>query len=175
MTDQRSFELLEFNFASRTVAYKRLARGLSRALSAYSIFMREYLDKMHKTGSMSTVCRRYRNCQQYQLATHTQHTGNVRVHHKSGKKTHNRQMTLCSHRNQISRSSKHSSRNSLPGQQNQTSFPPKYVSQRQKSKSNGCSTKDLHLLQLILRNVPRLPRICLSHPMGNHTTNACHK
>ena len=44
MADQRSVELLAFNFASRTFAYRRLAQGLSRALSAFSSFMREYLD-----------------------------------------------------------------------------------------------------------------------------------
>ena len=48
MADQRSFEMLAFNFASRTFAYKRLAQGLSRALSAFSSFMREYLDKIIK-------------------------------------------------------------------------------------------------------------------------------
>ena len=44
MADQRSVEMLAFNFASRAFAYKRLAQGLSRSVSAYSSFMREYLD-----------------------------------------------------------------------------------------------------------------------------------
>ena len=48
MADQRSIEMLAFNFASRTFAYRRLAHGLSRALSAFSSFMREYLDKVFK-------------------------------------------------------------------------------------------------------------------------------
>ena len=48
MADQRSIEMLAFNFASRTFAYRRLAQGLSRALSAFSSFMREYLDKVIK-------------------------------------------------------------------------------------------------------------------------------
>ena len=48
MADQRSIEMLAFNFASCTFAYRRLAQGLSRALSAFSIFMREYLDKAIK-------------------------------------------------------------------------------------------------------------------------------
>ena len=39
---------MAFNFASRTFAYRSLAQGLSRALSAYSSFMREYLDKVIK-------------------------------------------------------------------------------------------------------------------------------
>ena len=48
MADQRSIEIMAFNFASRTFAYRRLAQGLSRALSAFSSFMREYLDKVIK-------------------------------------------------------------------------------------------------------------------------------
>ena len=48
MADQSSVEMLAFNFASRTFAYRRLAQGLSRALSAFSSFMREYLDKVIK-------------------------------------------------------------------------------------------------------------------------------
>ena len=48
MADQRSIEMLAFNFASRTFAYRRLAQGLSRSLSAFSSFMREYLDKVIK-------------------------------------------------------------------------------------------------------------------------------
>ena len=48
MADQRSVEMLAFNFASRTFAYKRLAQGLCRSLSAFSSFMREYLDTVIK-------------------------------------------------------------------------------------------------------------------------------
>ena len=48
MADQRSIEMLAFNFASRTFAYRKLAQGLSRALSAFSSFVREYLDKVIK-------------------------------------------------------------------------------------------------------------------------------
>ena len=50
MADHRSIEMLAFNFASRTFAYRRLAQGLSRALSAFSSFMREYLDKVIKAN-----------------------------------------------------------------------------------------------------------------------------
>ena len=46
--DQQSIELLAFNFASRTFAYRRLAPGLSRSLSAFSSFIREYLDPVIK-------------------------------------------------------------------------------------------------------------------------------
>ena len=48
MTDQRSIKMLAFNFTSRTFAYRRLAQGLSRALSAFTSFIREYLDKVIK-------------------------------------------------------------------------------------------------------------------------------
>ena len=48
MADQRSVEMLSFNFAGRTFAYKRLAQGLSRSVSAFSSFMREYLDPVVK-------------------------------------------------------------------------------------------------------------------------------
>ena len=49
MADQQSIELIAFNFASRTLAYRRLARGLSCSLSALSSFIREYLDPVIKT------------------------------------------------------------------------------------------------------------------------------
>ena len=53
MTDQRSVELLAFNFASRTFAYRRLAQGLGRASSAFSSFMRDYLDTVIKADKCS--------------------------------------------------------------------------------------------------------------------------
>ena len=48
MADQRTVEMLAFNFAIRTFAYKRLAQGLSRSVSAFSSFMGEYLDPVVK-------------------------------------------------------------------------------------------------------------------------------
>ena len=48
MADQRSVETLAFKFASRTFAYKRHAEGLSRSVSAFSSFMRKYLDPVVK-------------------------------------------------------------------------------------------------------------------------------
>ena len=48
MAHQRSVEMLAFNFASRTFAYKRLPQGLSRPVSAFSSFIREYLDPLVK-------------------------------------------------------------------------------------------------------------------------------
>ena len=40
--------MLAFNFATRTFAYRKLAQGLSRALSAFSSVMRKYLDRISK-------------------------------------------------------------------------------------------------------------------------------
>ena len=48
-------EMLAINFASRTFAYKRLAQSLSRAVSASSSFMREYLDPVVKAD----LCAQY--------------------------------------------------------------------------------------------------------------------
>ena len=48
MADQRSVEMLAFNSAGRTFAYKRLAQRLSRSVSAFSNFMRKYLDPVVK-------------------------------------------------------------------------------------------------------------------------------
>ena len=42
MADYQSIRMLASNFASRTFAYRRLAQGLSRSLSAFSSFMRVY-------------------------------------------------------------------------------------------------------------------------------------
>ena len=48
MADQQPIELLALNFASRTFAYRRLAQGLSRSLSAFLSFIRENLDPVVK-------------------------------------------------------------------------------------------------------------------------------
>ena len=44
MANQRSVEMLAFNFASGIFAYKSLEQDLSRSASAFSSFMREYFD-----------------------------------------------------------------------------------------------------------------------------------
>ena len=49
MADQRSVELPAIKFASRTLAYRKLAQDHSRSLSAFSSFMGEYLDPVVKT------------------------------------------------------------------------------------------------------------------------------
>ena len=55
MADQQSVEMLAFNFASLTFAYRCLAQGLSRSLSAFSSSMKEYLDKVIKAD----LCAQY--------------------------------------------------------------------------------------------------------------------
>ena len=45
MGDDLSIQLLAFNFGSRTYAFKRMAQGLSRSVSAFSSYMRKYLDE----------------------------------------------------------------------------------------------------------------------------------
>ena len=55
MADQRSVENLAFNFASRTFAYRIIAQGLSRSMSAFSCFMREYLE----SGGKADQCAQY--------------------------------------------------------------------------------------------------------------------
>ena len=54
MADQEFIEMLDFNFASRTFAYIRLAQGLSRALSAFSSIMRDYLEIIKSTKALNT-------------------------------------------------------------------------------------------------------------------------
>ena len=48
MADQRLVEMLAFNLARRTFAYKRHAQGLSRSVSAFPSFMRKYVDPVVK-------------------------------------------------------------------------------------------------------------------------------
>ena len=48
MADQQSIELLAFNFASRTFAYRRLSQGLSCSVSAFTSFIRKNLDSVSK-------------------------------------------------------------------------------------------------------------------------------
>ena len=48
MADEQSIQLLSLNFGSRTFAFVRLAQGLNRSLSAFTIVVREYLDLLVK-------------------------------------------------------------------------------------------------------------------------------
>ena len=53
MADQRSVEMLAFNFVSRTFAYRRLAQGFSRSVSAFLSVMRKYLDPVVKADQFA--------------------------------------------------------------------------------------------------------------------------
>ena len=55
MADHWSVEMLAFNLAGRTFAYRRLPQGISRPVSAFSSFMREYLDPV----VMADQCAQY--------------------------------------------------------------------------------------------------------------------
>ena len=46
MADEKSVQLLAFNFASRIYAFQQLTQGLSRSVSAFSSFMRRNLDQV---------------------------------------------------------------------------------------------------------------------------------
>ena len=48
MADQQAIELLAFNFASRTLAYRSLVQGLSRSLAVFSSFFFGYLGPVIK-------------------------------------------------------------------------------------------------------------------------------
>ena len=74
MADQRSVEMLAFNFARRTFAYERLAQGLSRSVSAFSSFMREYLDPVVKADQ----CAQYVDDIGIAANIATDHTQNTR-------------------------------------------------------------------------------------------------
>ena len=79
MADQRSVEMLAFKFASRTFAYKRLAQGLSRSVSAFSSFMREYLDPVIKADQ----CAQYVDDIGIAARNATDFTRNIRAVFKS--------------------------------------------------------------------------------------------
>ena len=53
MADQRSVEVLAFEFASRTFAYNNLAQGLTRSVPAFSSFLRQYLDAVVKADQFA--------------------------------------------------------------------------------------------------------------------------
>ena len=75
MADQRSVELLAFIFASGTFAYKRLAQGLSKPVSAFSNFMRESLDPVVKADQ----CAQYVDDTEITVKNATDLTRNIRV------------------------------------------------------------------------------------------------
>ena len=75
MADQCSVEMLAFNFASKTFAYKRLAQSLSRCVSTFSSFMREYLDPVVETDQ----CAQYEDDEGIATNNATDLTRNIRA------------------------------------------------------------------------------------------------
>ena len=75
MADQRSVKMLPFNLASRTFAYKRLAQGLSRSVSAFSSLMRKKLDPVVKADQ----CAQYMDDVGIEANNATDHTRNFRA------------------------------------------------------------------------------------------------
>ena len=51
MAEDVSVQLLAFNFASRTYAYKCLAQGLNKSVTGFSSFIRHYLDPCLASGN----------------------------------------------------------------------------------------------------------------------------
>ena len=82
MVDQRSVEMLAFNVASRTFAYKRLAQGLNRSVSASSSIMREYLDPVVKADQCAQYVDDIGNAANNatDLTRNTKHSGSLQVH-----------------------------------------------------------------------------------------------
>ena len=137
MADQRSIEMLAFNFASREFAYKRLAQGLSRALSAFSSFMREYLDKVIKADQ----CAQYVDDIGIAANSVTQLIRNIRavfpprMHQTSRTQTIHRQMPLWSDRGRIPWKNDYPTRNRPTRPQNPEIFQT-YDSRNQRNKYN---------------------------------------
>ena len=63
MADPLSVQLLAFNFASRTMAYQRLARGLNKSVTGFSAFVRIYLEPCLSAN----ICTQFMDVEQNQL------------------------------------------------------------------------------------------------------------
>ena len=55
MADDVSVQLLAFNFASRTYAYKCLAQGLKKSVNGFSYFIRHYWDSCLASGNCTQI------------------------------------------------------------------------------------------------------------------------
>ena len=116
MAEPKSVELLAFNFASGTFAYRRLAQGLSRALSFFSSFTREYLDTVIKADQ----CAQYADDIEIAANTTEQLIKNIRAVFKCicKAKTDHRKKPLWSHPSGISWQKHYSRQNSPARSQN---------------------------------------------------------
>ena len=96
MADYQSIQMLAFNFASRTFAYRRLAQGLSRSLSAFSSFMREYLDKAIKADKCAQYVDDIGIAANEKKTIVCQHRNCLRMYPKCRTKTRNVKMSFWS-------------------------------------------------------------------------------
>ena len=90
-----------FNVASRTFAYRRLAQGLSRSLSAFSKFIRECLDKPLKTDQFCTMCRWYWNSRKKGYTTVRQHPSSLWMRQKCRPESIHVKMQFWGHEGRI--------------------------------------------------------------------------
>ena len=83
MANQRSVEMLAFNFPSRTFAYKKLAQGLSRSTSAFSKLHAWVLGPSRQSWPMCPISGRHWNRSQKCYGLHPEHSGSLQVHSSS--------------------------------------------------------------------------------------------
>ena len=76
MVDQRSREMLAFNFASRTFAYKRLSQGLSRSVSAFRVSYVSNWTQLSKLINAPNKCTTLES-QPITLRTSPEHSGSL--------------------------------------------------------------------------------------------------
>ena len=113
MADQLSVEMLAFNFATRTFAYKILAQDLSRSVSAFSSFMREYLAPFVKADQCA------QNVDDIGIEAHNA-TGSFQVYSPSRVETDNRRMPFWSQTGWINRKNNFTRRNLTASPENST-------------------------------------------------------
>ena len=110
MADRRSVELLALNFASRTFAYKRLAQGLSRSVSAFSSFMREYLDPVVKADQSAQNVDDIGNAANNATDLTREHSSSLQVHSPSRIETNNWKMSFWSQTSWVPRKNNYTRR-----------------------------------------------------------------
>ena len=89
MADEHSKEMLAFIFASRTFAYKRFAKSLSRSVSVFSSFMREVLNPFVKADQSAQYVDDMGIAASNAYGPHPEHSGSIQVHPPSRIETDN--------------------------------------------------------------------------------------
>ena len=83
MADQRSVEMLAFNFASRTFAYKRIGPRFKPFPICFLKFLEGILGPCSQSRPMCPICGRHRNCSQYCSGTDPEHQSCILVYSQS--------------------------------------------------------------------------------------------